>query len=194
MTHAADLQRASNMRICGHGTDGMRVVSGANRKRLEAIASDLSGIMPPVLHIPADGDLRARAILQRSDGRRTAPAGAAARSRNDWLAQYHAVFGCWRWGRSCRWPPPSSAPHLTCPRRMSRGAKTGTDGPAAQLGPGLAGSGDLLLLRHHVDATVHMVAFCGDIGIGPTHGAAALSTQLAIGFVAQQSGAGWPTV
>ena len=32
----------------------------------------------------------------------------------------------------------------------------------------------------------HMVAFCSDIGIGPVHGAAMLSTQLAIGFVAQQ--------
>ncbi len=32
----------------------------------------------------------------------------------------------------------------------------------------------------------HMVAFCSDIGIGPAHGAAMLSTQLAIGFVAQQ--------
>jgi MFS family permease len=32
----------------------------------------------------------------------------------------------------------------------------------------------------------HIVAFCSDIGIGATHGAAMLSTQLAIGFVAQQ--------
>jgi MFS family permease len=32
----------------------------------------------------------------------------------------------------------------------------------------------------------HMVAFCSDVGIGPAHGAAMLSTQLAIGFVAQQ--------
>ena len=32
----------------------------------------------------------------------------------------------------------------------------------------------------------HMVAFCSDIGIGPVHGAAMLSTQLAIGFIAQQ--------
>jgi MFS family permease len=32
----------------------------------------------------------------------------------------------------------------------------------------------------------HMVAFCTDIGIGPAQGAAMLSTQLAIGFVAQQ--------
>jgi MFS family permease len=32
----------------------------------------------------------------------------------------------------------------------------------------------------------HMVAFCSDIGIGPARGAAMLSTQLAIGFVAQQ--------
>jgi MFS family permease len=32
----------------------------------------------------------------------------------------------------------------------------------------------------------HMVAFCSDIGIGPVHGAAMLSMQLAIGFVAQQ--------
>jgi predicted MFS family arabinose efflux permease len=32
----------------------------------------------------------------------------------------------------------------------------------------------------------HIVAFCSDIGIGPAHGAAMLSTQLAIGFVAQQ--------
>ena len=32
----------------------------------------------------------------------------------------------------------------------------------------------------------HMIAFCSDIGIGPAHGAAMLSTQLAIGFVAQQ--------
>jgi MFS family permease len=32
----------------------------------------------------------------------------------------------------------------------------------------------------------HMVAFCSDIGIGPTPGAAMLSLQLAAGFVAQQ--------
>jgi MFS family permease len=32
----------------------------------------------------------------------------------------------------------------------------------------------------------HMVAFCSDIGIGPADGAAMLSTQLAIGFLAQQ--------
>jgi MFS family permease len=32
----------------------------------------------------------------------------------------------------------------------------------------------------------HMVAFCSDIGIGPARGAAMLSTQLAIGFLAQQ--------
>jgi MFS family permease len=32
----------------------------------------------------------------------------------------------------------------------------------------------------------HMVAFCGDIGIGPTQGAAMLSVQLAAGFAAQQ--------
>jgi MFS family permease len=32
----------------------------------------------------------------------------------------------------------------------------------------------------------HMVAFCSDIGIGPAHGAAMLSMQLAIGFIAQQ--------
>jgi MFS family permease len=32
----------------------------------------------------------------------------------------------------------------------------------------------------------HMVAFCSDIGIGPARGAAMLSTQLAIGFIAQQ--------
>jgi nitrate/nitrite transporter NarK len=30
------------------------------------------------------------------------------------------------------------------------------------------------------------VAFCSNIGIGPVHGAAMLSTQLAIGFIAQQ--------
>ena len=32
----------------------------------------------------------------------------------------------------------------------------------------------------------HIVAYCSDIGIGPAHGAAMLSMQLAIGFVAQQ--------
>jgi len=36
----------------------------------------------------------------------------------------------------------------------------------------------------------HIVAYCGDIGIGPTPGAAMLSLQLAAGFVAQQAW-GW---
>jgi MFS family permease len=69
-------------------------------------------------------------------------------------------------------------------------AKSGARAPVLGLPPNLV-TGLLALAIFCCCTTMamplsHMVAFCSDIGIGPTHGAAMLSMQLGIGFVAQQ--------
>jgi MFS family permease len=82
-----------------------------------------------------------------------------------------------------RTPPASSSPGV-------ESARADAGGPVLGLPPNLV-LGLLALAIFCCCVTMamplsHMVAFCSDIGIGPAHGAAMLSTQLAIGFVAQQ--------